>query len=337
MLKSQEMRKLAPEMDPLRIGTGWKKEDLEKPQIMVESTYGDSHPGSGHLNLLVEEVRKGVAEAGGFGARYFCTDICDGESQGTDGINYSLASREMIANMIEIHANATPFDGGVYLSSCDKGMPGNLIGLARVDIPAVVVPGGTMNAGPEMLTLEQLGMYSAKFERGEIDEEKLDWAKCNACPSCGACSFIGTASTMQIMAEAARIICLGPAAKKQQKERPGRRIRRTEARIYQYLCLWGIDAGLGWETAATDAELARRFPAVEPGEYTRVCHLIEKHIYGEILLSPYEERTLNHFLEKLTEPVPGCSWKMRLKLRYACLRRVNTKKKKRKHSAFQQK
>ena len=211
MLKSQEMRKLAPEMDPLRIGTGWKKEDLEKPQIMVESTYGDSHPGSGHLNLLVEEVRKGVAEAGGFGARYFCTDICDGESQGTDGINYSLASREMIANMIEIHANATPFDGGVYMSSCDKGMPGNLIGLARVDIPAVVVPGGTMNAGPEMLTLEQLGMYSAKFERGEIDEEKLDWAKCNACPSCGACSFIGTASTMQIMAEALGLALPGSA------------------------------------------------------------------------------------------------------------------------------
>ena len=211
MLKSQEMRKLAPEIDPLRIGTGWKKEDLEKPQIMVESTYGDSHPGSGHLNLLVEEVRKGVAEAGGFGARYFCTDICDGESQGTDGINYSLASREMIANMIEIHANATPFDGGVYLSSCDKGMPGNLIGLARVDIPAVVVPGGTMNAGPEMLTLEQLGMYSAKFERGEINEEKLDWAKCNACPSCGACSFIGTASTMQIMAEALGLALPGSA------------------------------------------------------------------------------------------------------------------------------
>ena len=210
-LKSQEMRKLAPELDPLRIGTGWKKEDLGKPQIMVESTYGDSHPGSGHLNILVEEVRKGVAEAGGFGARYFCTDIFDGESQGTDGINYSLASREMIANMIEIHANATPFDAGVYLSSCDKGMPGNLIGLARVNIPAVVVPGGTMNAGPEMLTLEQLGMYSAKYERGEIDEAKLDWAKCNACPSCGACSFIGTASTMQIMAEALGLALPGSA------------------------------------------------------------------------------------------------------------------------------
>lgn len=210
-LKSQEMRKLAPELDPLRIGTGWKPEDLDKPQIIIESTFGDSHPGSGHLDTLVAEVRKGVEEAGGFGARYFCTDICDGESQGTDGINFSLVSREMIANMIEIHANATPFDGGVYLSSCDKGLPGNLMGLARADIPALVVPGGTMNAGPDMLTLEQLGMYSAKYQRGEIDEDKLNWAKCNACPSCGACSFIGTASTMQIMAEALGLALPGSA------------------------------------------------------------------------------------------------------------------------------
>ena len=205
------MRKEAPELDPLRIGTGWKPEDLSKPQVMIESTYGDSHPGSGHLNILVEEVRKGIEEAGGYGARYYCTDICDGESQGTDGINYSLACREMIANMIEIHANATPFDAGVYLASCDKGMPGNLMGLARADVPSVVVPGGTMNAGPEMLTLEQLGMYSAKYQRGEIDEEKLNWAKCNACPSCGACSFIGTASTMQIMAEALGLALPGSA------------------------------------------------------------------------------------------------------------------------------
>lgn len=210
-LKSQEMRRLAPELDPLRIGTGWKPEDLSKTQVMIESTFGDSHPGSGHLDILVEEVKKGIEEAGGYGARYYCTDICDGESQGTDGINYSLASREMIANMIEIHAGATPFDAGVYLASCDKGMPGNLMGLARVDIPAVVVPGGTMNAGPEMLTLEQLGMYSAKYQRGEIDEEKLNWAKCNACPSCGACSFIGTASTMQIMAEALGLALPGSA------------------------------------------------------------------------------------------------------------------------------
>ena len=205
------MRKLAPELDPLRIGTGWKPEELAMPQVIIESTAGDSHPGSGHLHILVDEVKKGIAEAGGHGAKYFCTDICDGESQGTDGINYSLASREMIANMIEIHANATPFDAGVYLASCDKGMPANLMGLFRVNIPAVVVPGGTMNAGPEMLTLEQLGMYSAQYERGEIDEKRLNWAKHNACPSCGACSFIGTASTMQIMAEALGLALPGSA------------------------------------------------------------------------------------------------------------------------------
>lgn len=210
-LISQKMRQLAPELDPLRIGTGWKKEDLEKVQIMIESTFGDSHPGSGHLDKIVEKVREGIQEAGGFGARYFCTDICDGESQGTDGINFSLVSREMIANMIEIHGNATPFDGGVFVASCDKGLPGNLMGLCRNNIPAIVVPGGTMCAGPEMLTLEQLGMYSAMYERGEITKEKLDWAKTNACPSCGACSFIGTASTMQILTEALGLALPGSA------------------------------------------------------------------------------------------------------------------------------
>ena len=208
---SQKMRKLAPEMDPLRIGTGWKPEDLSKPQILIESTFGDSHPGSGHLDQLVAAVRRGVSDAGGFGARYFCTDICDGESQGTDGINYSLASRELIAGMIEIHANATPFDGGVYVASCDKGMPAQLMGLARVNIPAIVVSGGVMSAGPKLLTLEQLGMYSARYERGEIDEATLQWAKQNACPGCGACSFIGTASTMQIMAEALGLALPGSA------------------------------------------------------------------------------------------------------------------------------
>ena len=142
-LVSQKMRKLAPELDPLRIGTGWAAEDLAKPQILIESTFGDSHPGSGHLDKLVEQVQRGIKDEGGRGARYFCTDICDGESQGTDGINYSLASREIIADMIEIHENATPFDGGVFLSSCDKGMPGNLIGMARVNedaSPAIVFP-----------------------------------------------------------------------------------------------------------------------------------------------------------------------------------------------------
>ena len=160
---------------------------------------------------MVEEARKGIAEAGGYGARYFTTDICDGEAQGHDGINYSLPSRDMIANMIEIHANATPFDGGIFVASCDKGMPAHLMGIGRVNIPSIVIAGGVMDAGPDLLTLEQIGMYSAMYERGEISEEKLNFYKQNACPSCGACSFMGTASTMQIMAEALGLMLPGSA------------------------------------------------------------------------------------------------------------------------------
>ncbi|MBS4980181.1 MAG: dihydroxy-acid dehydratase [Lachnospiraceae bacterium] len=210
-LTSQKLRKIAPELDPLRLGTGWKLEDLSKPQIIIESTFGDSHPGSGHLLELVEEARKGVAEAGGFGARYFCTDICDGEAQGHDGINYSLPSRDMMANMIEIHANATPFDGGVFIASCDKGMPAHLMAVGRVNIPSIIVTGGVMDAGPDLLTLEQIGKYNAMCERGEISREKMEFYKHNACPSCGACSFMGTASTMQIMAEALGLMLPGSA------------------------------------------------------------------------------------------------------------------------------
>jgi dihydroxy-acid dehydratase len=232
-LISQQMRKAAPEQDPLRLGTGWKKEDLAKPQIYVESSFGDSHPGSIHLKRLSDEVLRGIEGAGGHGAEYFCTDMCDGESQGTDGINYSLASREIMAGMIEIQANATPFDGGVFLASCDKSVPGNLMGMLRVDIPSVFVPGGVMKAGPDMLTLEQLGMYSAKYERGEIDEDKLEWAKQNACPGCGACSFIGTASTMQIMAEALGLALPGSALLPAQGKAIMENAYRSGARIVE--------------------------------------------------------------------------------------------------------
>jgi len=210
-LRSQKLREIAPELDPLRLGTGWKLEDLSKPQIIIESSFGDSHPGSGHLLELVEEARAGVSEAGGHGARYFCTDICDGEAQGHDGINYSLPSRDMMANMMEIHANATPFDGGVFIASCDKSMPAHLMAVGRINIPSIIVTGGVMDAGPDLLTLEQIGMYSAMYERGEITKEQLDFYKHNACPSCGACSFMGTASTMQVMAEALGLMLPGSA------------------------------------------------------------------------------------------------------------------------------
>lgn len=210
-LNSQKVRKLAPENDPLKIGMGWTVADLDKPQILVESTFGDSHPGSAHLNLFVNEAVKGITEAGGKAARYFVTDICDGIAQGHDGINYSLVSRDMIANMIEIHGNSTGFDGGVFIASCDKSVPACLMGLCRLNLPSIMITGGVMDAGPDLLTLEQIGAYSAMCQRGEISEEQLLFYKHHACPSCGACSFMGTASTMQIMAEALGLMLPGSA------------------------------------------------------------------------------------------------------------------------------
>ena len=227
MLKSQEVRALSPEMDPLRTGMGWKVEDLSKPQVMVESTYGNSHPGSGHLNLFVEEAVRAVDENGGKAARYFATDMCDGMAQGHDGINFSLAHREAITNLVEAQARATTFDGGVFIASCDKAMPAMLMSIGRLkEMSAIVVTGGVMEAHElpsqritrdpacainELLTLEQIGKFSAMNERKEITDDQLTYYKQHACPSCGACSFMGTASTMQIMAEALGLMLPGTA------------------------------------------------------------------------------------------------------------------------------
>lgn len=210
-LSSQKLRKLAPEIDSLRIGTGWEIDDLKLPQIFVHSTFGDSHPGSVHLGELTSFVCNGIKKAGGRGARYFTTDICDGEAQGHDGINYSLCSRGQLVDMIETQEKATPFDGAVFISSCDKSMPAHLMAAARLDLPCIVMPGGVMKAGPNMLTLEQIGMYEALCQWGRITEEKLMELKHTACPGCGACSFLGTATTMQIMSEALGLALPGSA------------------------------------------------------------------------------------------------------------------------------
>ena len=195
-LESQRLRALAPENDPLKIGMGWTVEDLGKPQILVESTFGDSHPGSAHLLEFADLAMEGIAEAGGRGARYFVTDICDGISQGTDGINYSLPHRDLMVQMMEVHGRATGLDGGVFIASCDKSVPACLMALCRLNMPAIMVTGGVMDAGPDLLTLEQIGGYQAMCTRGEITPEQLLFYKHHACPSCGACSFMGTASTM---------------------------------------------------------------------------------------------------------------------------------------------
>lgn len=211
MLRSRTLRDKAPEFDSLKLGSGWSIADLEKPQIIIESSFGHSHPGSVHLDCLVEEAFDGVNQKGGRAAKFFVTDICDGEAQGHDGINFSLASRDMMANMIEIHVQATPYDAGVFIASCDKAVPAHLMAIARLDMPAIVVPGGIMDPGPNMLTLEQIGKYSAQYKREEITEEEYTYYKHHACPGYGACSFMGTASTMQVMAEALGLALPGSA------------------------------------------------------------------------------------------------------------------------------
>ena len=135
-----------------------------------------------------------------------------------------------MAAMMEIHVKATPFDAGVFIASCDKSVPAHLMAIARLNMPAVFMPGGIMKAGPNLLTLEQIGTYSAQYERKEISEAQFMAYKRDACPTCGACSFMGTASTMQIMAEALGIALPGSAlipthlpALKQMTQRAGER------------------------------------------------------------------------------------------------------------------
>ncbi len=195
----------------MRLGSGWKIEELSKPQIIVESSFGHSHPGSAHLDKLVNEADEGIRREGARPANYYVTDICDGEAQGHDGMNYSLVSRDIMTAMIEIHIKATPFDAGVFITSCDKSVPAHLMAIARLNMPAVFVPGGIMKAGPGLLTLEQIGKYSAMYERKEITEQQFLEYKRDACPTCGACSFMGTASTMQVMGEALGLALPGSA------------------------------------------------------------------------------------------------------------------------------
>lgn len=184
-------------------------------------------PRQRHLDQFVKEAVQAVNTHGGKAARYFATDMCDGIAQGHDGINYSLPHRDAIVNLVEAQANATVYDGGVFIASCDKSMPAMLMSIGRLkDMSAIVVTGGVMEAHTlpkkyvvndpacainDLLTLEQIGKFDAWEKTGVIPNEQLDYYKHNACPSCGACSFMGTASTMQIMAEALGLMLPGTA------------------------------------------------------------------------------------------------------------------------------
>ncbi|HTY91666.1 MAG TPA: dihydroxy-acid dehydratase [Methanocella sp.] len=200
--RSQQLRKLGPEIDPLKISMDWTMEDLEKPQVMVDDVWGDALPGSYHLLRLSEMVCRGVYAAGGKPSNFHVTDMCDGIAQGTEGMDYSLLSREIICDMIEIHWKTQPLDAIVLLSSCDKGVPAQLKAMARLhDVPAIHVPGGTMMEGPRMFTLERVGTIYAELRKNEISKDDYQFLQRSACPTVGCCSFMGTANTMQAMSE----------------------------------------------------------------------------------------------------------------------------------------
>lgn len=201
-LESQKVRQISFEGDALRLSMGWSVEDLERVQVLVESTAGASHPSSYHLAELISEMEKGVLQAGGKPAVYTTTDICDGVAQAHGGMNYSLPSRDFIASMVEIHARATPFDAMVLTSAGDKAVPAHLMAIARLNIPALHLPGGAMSAGPCMRSNEELWHMSVQVRDGQMTKDEFLAFQRACCPTCGACQYMGTAATMQCMSEA---------------------------------------------------------------------------------------------------------------------------------------
>jgi dihydroxy-acid dehydratase len=211
ILRSQRLRMINHQGDALRLGMNWTEDDLGKPQVLVDSAYGMGHPGTFHFRELVEEVSNGVYEAGGKPGVFTVSDICDGVVQATSGMSYSLVSRDIMAAMVEIHALGHPHDGMVLISGNDKSVPAHLLAIARCDLPAIHLPGGTQLNAPDYVTSNKMWPMGAEVERGELPREDLEVAQRGACPTCGACQFMGSASTGQVLAEALGLALPGSA------------------------------------------------------------------------------------------------------------------------------
>jgi dihydroxy-acid dehydratase len=189
----------------------WTEEDLSKPQVLVESAWGMGHPGTFHFEPLITEVNNGVFEAGGKPAVFTVSDICDGVVQATSGMSYSLVSRDVIAAMVEIHALGHPHDGMVLISGNDKSVPAHLLAMARCNLPSILLPGGTQLNAPDYVTSDQTWEIGMSVERGQTPRAELESRQQTACPTCGACQFMGSASTGQVMAEAMGLALPGSA------------------------------------------------------------------------------------------------------------------------------
>ena len=193
----------APARSLLR-ADGLTDKDFEKPFIGIANSWNDIVPGHIHLNEITEAVREGIKEVGGVPFTFGVPAVCDGIAMGHNGMRYSLISREVISDCCEVMVEGHALDGWVGVTNCDKVTPGMLMAAGRMNIPAVIITGGAMEAGDlnsESLDLqsvfEALGSYSA----GNVDEDFVKTIECAACPGRGSCSGLFTANSMACLTE----------------------------------------------------------------------------------------------------------------------------------------
>ncbi|MDG1513668.1 MAG: dihydroxy-acid dehydratase [Mariniblastus sp.] len=186
-------------------GTGMTSEDMNKPQIGIGSVWYEGNTCNMHLDKLAAEVKRGVVESGMVGMRFNTIGVSDGISMGTDGMSYSLQSRDIIADSIETIMSAQWYDACIALPGCDKNMPGCLIAMGRLNRPSLMVYGGTIRAG--IMGKRKLDIVSAfqcfgEFVAGTIDDETRQEIVKKSCPGAGACGGMYTANTMASAIEA---------------------------------------------------------------------------------------------------------------------------------------
>ncbi|MCD8158120.1 MAG: dihydroxy-acid dehydratase [Clostridiales bacterium] len=187
---------------------GYTDEDLARPLIGVVNAKSEIIPGHIHLDNIARAVKQGISAAGGTPIEVPAIGVCDGIAMGHIGMHYSLPTRELIADSTESLAMAHGFDGLVLIPNCDKIVPGMLMAAARLNIPAIVVSGGPMLAGHmgcganmEKLSLSKTFEAVGAYEAGLIDDEKLKEYEDKSCPSCGSCSGMYTANSMNCLSE----------------------------------------------------------------------------------------------------------------------------------------
>jgi len=181
---------------------GFKKEDFSKPQVGIASTWSMVTPCNMHINTLAEEAEKGINNAGGKAVIFNTITVSDGISMGSEGMKYSLVSREVIADSIETVAGAQGFDGVVAIGGCDKNMPGCLMGLARLNRPGVFVYGGTIQPGSNHTDIVSVFEAVGKRANNDINDIELEQIESTAIPGPGSCGGMYTANTMASAIEA---------------------------------------------------------------------------------------------------------------------------------------